>query len=809
MSDIYKENILPRLENSVIYKRLIEKIALNRALEGEVENTIHQAIEYAYNRAKLIIKYMPQYTLHDEEHLFKVLYLMGKLIPHDLLGKLDIPELMLLILSAFFHDLGMAPSQQDVDAWKGNFDKDSPSQEQLDKYKQFERFKSSYPDKNRTILSLKKAEKYNEAAVLEEIILVDFIRINHASKLREIIADEYTSEIKYKTTDLRAILIDICESHCMSPKNLLKFDSSYPCGDGEYACVPFVGALLRLADVLDFDTDRTPDVLFHTINISNLESLKEWEKHLAIQNWDISNDRVIFHAICEAPKIEYAIRSFCDEIDKELDSCRGILSNLKDHIRLDELSKYKIQLPLNVDRSKITAKKDLKSNRPIYRYNNIRFVLNKERIINLLMGNSLYGNSDVALRELLQNSIDTCLLRQAIYNKKEQPYTPKITVSLDTVKYQLTVSDNGRGMNEDDISDYYSNIGTSFYRSKEFFELQAENEIKFTSISRFGIGVLSCFMISDTIQLETRKFKGMYVTDEPIKVTIEGQNEIFYISDSNKNEPGTITTLELRSDNQWLYIGKEQFYKIVKDTLKYPPFEIEIIYNGEACTYNNKEILSMEPSTVLNRWWSNIENTKKYSLTIDNENLGIKGKADILLLEKEGLPVSSVQLPLTTLNINGKPFDIKADMGYEIGRIRNNKSNISVNQEGEPVVNDQNYIENESNSSFSIHGIEYSNTLFPTYNSKGARLKWPIPMLLVLNYGGCKDLDLNSARNEIIENDKWNEFERNLSYVIHREIRTLTSKEYLNELYDVLVGIKSMGYNDNFYIGLEKAKEEI
>lgn len=425
------------------------------------------------------------------------------------------------------------------------------------------------------------------------------------------------------------------------------------------------------------------------------------------------------------------------------------------------------------------------------------------------MGNSLYGNSDVALRELLQNSIDTCLLRQAICNKKGQPYTPKITVSLDTVKYQLTVSDNGRGMNEDDISNYYSNIGTSFYKSKEFFELQAENEIKFTSISRFGIGVLSCFMISDTIQLETRKFKDVYAIDEPIKVTIEGQNEIFYISDSNKSEPGTMTILELRIDNQWLHIEKEQFYKIVKDTLKYPPFEIEIIYNSEACKYNNTEILSMEPSTVLNRWWSNIENTKKYNLTIDNENLGLKGKADILLLEKEGMPVSSIQLPLTTLNINGKTFDIKADMCYEIGRIRNNKSNISVNQEGEPVVNDQNYIENESNSSFSIHGIEYSNTLFPTYNSKGARLKWPIPMLLVLNYGGSKDLDLNSARNEIIENDKWNEFEQNLSYVICREIRTLTSKEYLNELYDVLVGIKSMGYNDNFYIGLEKAKDEV
>jgi hypothetical protein len=427
------------------------------------------------------------------------------------------------------------------------------------------------------------------------------------------------------------------------------------------------------------------------------------------------------------------------------------------------------------------------------------------------MGTSLYGNSNVALRELLQNSVDTCLLRQAIFDKKKHSYKPKITVILDTIKRQLIVSDNGRGMNENDISKYYSNIGTSFYKSKEFLELQAENEIKFTSISRFGIGILSCFMISDTIQLETCKIKDIYEKDEPIWVTIEGQNEIFFITDSKKNEPGTTTILELKTDNQWLYIGKEQFYKIVKETLKYPPFEVEINYNGEVITYNNEEILSMEPTDVFNiGWWGNIESTKKYSLAIDDQQLGFKGRAEILLIEKDGLPVSRVQSPPTTFIINEKSFDIQSEISYEIGKIKNIKSNIGVNQSGEPMLNDQQYLDNLSYSSFSIHGIEYSNSLFPANNmDRGGRLKWPIPMLLVLNYGKSKDLDLNSARNEIIQNEKWDEFEQNLSYIICKEICKSTSNEYWSTLYQTLLDIKSDSYNNNFYLGLENAKKEI
>jgi hypothetical protein len=814
MGDTYKENILSRLKDRGIYQKLISKSSLNNGIDGEVKDTIHKAVEFAYNRAKLIIKHMPEYTLHDEEHLFKVLQLMEKLIPEELLDNLNIPELMLLVLSAFFHDLGMAPSQQDVNAWRGNFEKSNASKEQLDKYRRFEQFKSSYPERNNKILELRRLGKCKEAEVLEEILLVDFIRINHASNIRTIVAVEYNSEIKYKTTDLRAVLVNICESHCMPVKKLLELDSSYSCGDGIYVCTPFIAILLRLADVLDFDTDRTPEVLFHTINVNNPNSMEEWKKHFSIQNWDISGNQIIFHSTCEHPQIEYAVRTFCDTIDNELDGCRGVLSNIKDHIRHDELKKYNIQLPLNVDRSKIAAKRDLLTNKPIYRYKNIRFILNKESIIKLLMGSSLYGNAIVALRELLQNSIDTCLLRKAICEKKRQAYTPAVSVKLDIAKKQLIVSDNGMGMNEDDINKYYSNIGTSFYKSKEFYEIKAENEIKFTSISRFGIGILSCFMVSDTVNLETLKFMDSYATDIPIKVVIEGYDSIFYITDGNQKEPGTSTMLELKQDNPWLCLRKEQFFKIVKDTLRYPPFDVSLYYNEDYCCYNKEEILSMDPNDVLlqmgESWGQFHGGTRIFNIKIDDEDLGFKGNANLLLLEKDGVPAANVDFIPKSVDIEGKHFEIQNKLRYEIGKIINNSGNISVNQNGELFLNSYGSASCESKSSFSIHGIEYPNSLFPVYNSsKGGKLRWPIPMLLVLNYGNTKDLDLNSARDEIIQNDKWDEFEQNLSYIICTKIYELTSKEYWNVLYEVLSIIKKGYYNENFYTGLEKAKKEI
>lgn len=136
------ENYIPdKLEQSAIYKTFLQKCNISR--ESNEISTVNNAVKYACDRLKLVLKIMPGYTLHDEVHSFKMLSIMGKLIPQATLDQLDVPELMLLILSAFFHDLGMVPNEKDINIWQGKFDQKAATPEELEQNKQFENFKRS------------------------------------------------------------------------------------------------------------------------------------------------------------------------------------------------------------------------------------------------------------------------------------------------------------------------------------------------------------------------------------------------------------------------------------------------------------------------------------------------------------------------------------------------------------------------------------------------------------------------------------------------------------------------------------------
>lgn len=254
--------------------------------------------------------------------------------------------------------------------------------------------------------------------------------------------------------------------------------------------------------------------------VKNPVSLNEWKKHQSINAWTISPKRILFSAQCEHPAIEATILAFCNQIDEELRNGTVILSNLSDDGMGINMETYKIPLPPQVDRRKIQAKKDIISGKPIYRYHDTKFSLSKKQIIDLLMGTKLYGKPEVALRELLQNSIDACLLRQKLSELWGIEYTPKVKVSLYTknnVDY-LQVSDNGVGMNQHIIDNYYTNIGCSYYSSREFSDLMVSFKSSFTPISRFGIGILSCFMVCDSMEVTTRRIRERFKSKSSLSI---------------------------------------------------------------------------------------------------------------------------------------------------------------------------------------------------------------------------------------------------------------------------------------------------
>src|SRR5262249_24745993 len=114
-------------------------------------------------------------------------------------------------------------------------------------------------------------------------------------------------------------------------------------------------------------------------------------------------------------------------------------------------------------------------------------------------------------------------------------------------RHYLLCSDTGIGMTESDLREVFSKIGVRFTERREFREEKAEWEamgIPFFPNSRFGIGVLSSFMLADEIEVSTKREAGV---GHALKAMITGPGHLFRIERLAEDRPvGTTVTLYLR-----------------------------------------------------------------------------------------------------------------------------------------------------------------------------------------------------------------------------------------------------------------------
>ena len=126
------------------------------------------------------------------------------------------------------------------------------------------------------------------------------------------------------------------------------------------------------------------------------------------------------------------------------------------------------------------------------------FQVNLQGIIQLLSKN-LYSSEEVFVRELLQNAVDAITARRV----EEADFQPRIQVThVDGDEPQIVFSDNGIGLTEEEVTEFLATIGSSTKRAS------VANRQDF--IGQFGIGLLSCFMISDELVMTTQSVKADY-----------------------------------------------------------------------------------------------------------------------------------------------------------------------------------------------------------------------------------------------------------------------------------------------------------
>jgi molecular chaperone HtpG len=127
-----------------------------------------------------------------------------------------------------------------------------------------------------------------------------------------------------------------------------------------------------------------------------------------------------------------------------------------------------------------------------------RFQVNLAGIIDLLSAH-LYSGPEVYVRELLQNGVDALTARAALTGKGDPAWGVRVrSIVVDGARV-LEVDDDGVGLTDDEMERFLSTIGESSKRGDDGFAA-ARAEL----LGQFGIGLLSCFMISDEVVVTSR-----------------------------------------------------------------------------------------------------------------------------------------------------------------------------------------------------------------------------------------------------------------------------------------------------------------
>lgn len=226
--------------------------------------------------------------------------------------------------------------------------------------------------------------------------------------------------------------------------------------------------------------------------------------------------------------------NFLDYIDKELKICS---------------SKLKQYGNTRWQSIKIPEKAERYIERRGYQTGEYHLTLEADNVLDLLIGDSLYSADATFIRELLQNALDAVRARRAVDHRWNWEEKVQIVLSdwNDNEGNQwFRIDDSGIGMDEQTILNYFLRVGRSYYQSDEFKKLKYDNKkyYDFSPISKFGIGILSCFLKGDRMEISTRH----YSSGKGIRFSMKGTKGYYSIAAEEKGDRGT--AMPCAADNE-------------------------------------------------------------------------------------------------------------------------------------------------------------------------------------------------------------------------------------------------------------------
>lgn len=578
-----------------------EKLSKDKIEEQNVLwSVLKTATEDCKSHLSQITTQLYDFDIHDANHSEKVLENIENLLGAKM-SDLSFFEATLIYSSCFFHDAAMALPKWEYDLLKAfegceeHYNRDvkpcikndfkpvqslfeiktiinenkssiyeefskvekyifAPENEaelQLDLAKRiqsYEEFRNGFSDK----LQHKKSNEHDYLNY-SNLIRCDFIRETHSKRIVDLIGymrKRFSVVLKNSIADKYLnTLAEVCKAHGDQAIDVRKLAFEFEIDTLGKANIQFVAIMLRLGDIIHFSSDRAPISLFAEKKITDPVSYKHWKSKFEETRYELCNadskTSIKFKAYCSSPDTYFFLQDYLDYIDDEIALYYTFLQQLE-YNNFHCRENYDIKIAATTDRTGIEADKS-----KFTPENDVKFTLNQSKILDLLTGAQLYKDEYLCLRELYQNSLDACKCMKAIDKTRNISGKYQISFGLSTGSNGQTYIyclDNGTGMTMDIIKNHLLCIGNSYYKSRDFIRKNSNWSNTVNPTSQFGVGILSCFMLGDSLEITTKHYEN---TSTTLSFVIEGDKEQFYHIPTNEldneriGEHGTLVKIIL------------------------------------------------------------------------------------------------------------------------------------------------------------------------------------------------------------------------------------------------------------------------
>ena len=561
------------------------------------------------NILSCVSQVFPHYTKHDASHSNAILDSVERILGKDAIEKLSVTDLWLLLCSAYYHDIGMYISGKEIEkCFKSDefknflYDIKDNSISPLNKYAVFFESKDGKLKYDNCDLTL---DSFNAAKYL----LAEFFRKSHADRSGDLLqSDSSVTQMFSEINRLITIIADICRLHGEDFKEVMKFSDVENGVNGiEDYCHPrFVACMLRIGDLLDFDSSRvSKPSLDHLSTSIPYDSKIHNEKNYCIKHALITPEKVDVLAECKDVEVAFEIDRWFTSINEEMSNQRNYWHDIVADL---DIKGFPMRGNLNIN---LLGYEIIDNNlKP-------KFEVDNEKVIKILQGSGIYDNKFECIREILQNAVDATYLRiflEKLKGKKE--FAPESIEGFDDFlkickqpEYQIEVrckkkeiedesekkegdkkqkkkyvwhfeiQDHGIGLRKSDLK-FLMKIGSG-KNNKDKFNIIKEMPEYAKPSGIFGIGFQSIFLITEKVNIKSRYAFGDEVIDVDVGTPLKGGFAVLKTKKDLFSDKGTIISFDLTenivSDNSYVdYDSYYNYFNISFDFLKNKKSDVEV-----------------------------------------------------------------------------------------------------------------------------------------------------------------------------------------------------------------------------------------